>query len=141
VCDFFRVRKHWHVTGGNSDRCSLHCSRFGLLKLWRNSAIVAGNHAPRWLGLPCGGRDCGPKNSCCCGTLCRRQQLLLVVWQILGEVFSDSLWAHGQKTFSIRPASLRCLAEPAETVWCPKPHTHHPAARGQPHNPTRLPLD
>jgi len=50
-----------------------------------NSAIVAGNHAPGWLGLPRGGGDCGPENSGCGGTLCRRQQLLLVVWQILGE--------------------------------------------------------
>src|SRR5437016_10208428 len=103
VCDFIRVRKHWHVTGGNSDRCSLDCRRFGLLKLRRNSAIVAGNHAPGWLGLPRGGGDCGPENSGCGGTLCRRQQLLLVVWQILGEVFSDSLWGHCQKTFSICP--------------------------------------
>src|SRR6266446_5321699 len=103
VCDLFRVRKHWHVTGGNSDRCSPNCRRFGFLKLRRNSAVIAGNYAPGWLGLPRGGRDCGPKNSCCCGTLCRRQQLLLVVWQILGEVFCNSLWGHRQKTFSIRP--------------------------------------
>src|SRR5882724_8635970 len=103
VCDRFRMRKHWHVTGEERDRCSLHCCRFGLLKLRRNSAIVAGNHAPRWLCPPRGGRDCGPKNSCCCGTLCRRQQLLLLVWQILGEVFSNSLWGHRQKTFKIRP--------------------------------------
>src|SRR5712672_2940141 len=103
VCDFFRVRKHWHVTGGNSNRCSLYCRRFGLLKLRRNSAIVAGNHAPRWLGRPRGGGDRGPKNSRGGGALCRRQQLLLVVCQILGEVFSDSLWGHAQKTFSIRP--------------------------------------
>src|ERR1700693_199610 len=54
VCDFFRVRKHWHVTGGNSDRCSLHCHRFGLLKLRRDSTIVTRNHAPRWLGPPRG---------------------------------------------------------------------------------------
>src|SRR5882724_12930601 len=79
VCDFFRVRKHRHVTGGNSDRCSLHCSRFGFLKLWRNSAIVAGDHIPRWLGLPRGGRDRGPKYSRCCRSLCRRQHLLLFV--------------------------------------------------------------
>src|SRR5216684_1456980 len=79
VCDFFRMRKHWHVTGGNSDRCSLHCLRFGLLKLWRNSAIVAGNHVPRWLGLPRGGRDRGPKYSRCCRSLCRRQHLLFFV--------------------------------------------------------------
>ncbi len=73
---------------------------------WRlrgNGAIVAGNHAPGWLALPCGRRDCAPENCCCCGTLCRCQQLLLLVWQILGEVFGDSLWGHRQKTFSIRP--------------------------------------
>src|SRR6267143_1638584 len=110
MCDFIRVRKHWHVAGGNSDRCSLYCRRFGLLKLRRNSAIVAGNHAPRWLGLPRGRGDCGPKNCCCCGTLRRRQQLLLVVCQILGEVFSDSLWGHAQKTFSIRRTSLPSAA-------------------------------
>src|SRR5882724_11871701 len=103
VCDFFRVRKHWHVTGGNSDRCSLQCRRFSLLKFRRNSSIIACNHAPRWLGLPRGGRDCSSENSGCCGTLCRRQQLLLLVWQIPGEVFRDSLWGHRQKTFSIRP--------------------------------------
>src|SRR5271169_3346692 len=97
------MRKHWYMTGGNSDRCSLYCCRFGLLKLRSNGAIVAGNHVPRWFALPCGGGNCGPKNSCCRGTLCRRQQLLLVVGQILGEVFGDSLWGHCQKTFSIRP--------------------------------------
>src|SRR6202011_4013248 len=97
------MRKHWHVTGGNSDRSSLHCRRFGLLKLRRNSAIVAGNHAPGRLGLPRGGRDCGSKNGCRGGTLRRRQQLLLLVWQILREVVCDSLWGHRQKTFSVRP--------------------------------------
>src|SRR5580704_7471303 len=97
------MRKHWHVTGGDSDRSSLHCRRFGLLELRRNSTIVASNHAPRWLGPPRGGRDCGSKNSGCRGTLRRRQQLLLLVWQILREVLSDSLWGHRQKTFSICP--------------------------------------
>src|SRR6202790_2717786 len=33
VCDFFRMEKHWHVAGGDSDRCSLHYRRFGFLKL------------------------------------------------------------------------------------------------------------
>src|SRR5882757_11393098 len=97
------MRKHWDVTGGNSDRCRLHCFRFGLLKLGRNSAIVAGNHAPGRLGLPRGGRDGGSKNGCCRRTLCRRQQLLLLVRQILREVLSDSSWGNRQKTFSIRP--------------------------------------
>src|SRR6266404_325977 len=103
VRDFFRVRKHWYVTGGDSDRNSVHRRCFRPLKLRGNSAIVAGNHAPGWLGFPRGGRDCAPENSRCCGTLCRRQDLLLLVWQILGEVFGDSLWGHRQKTFSIRP--------------------------------------
>src|ERR1700730_4283063 len=95
--------KAWALTGGNGDRSSLHRRRFGLLKLWRNSAVVARNHAPRWLRLPRGGRDGGPKNGCCCGSLRRRQYLLLLVCQILGEIFSDSLWGHRQKTFSGRP--------------------------------------
>src|SRR6266849_5007274 len=103
ICDGFRMRKHWHVTRGNSDRRCFHCRGLGLFKLRRNSAIVAGNHAPRWLGLPRGGRNRGPKYSRCCRSLCRRQQLLLVVWQILGKVLGNSLWGHGQKTVSIRP--------------------------------------
>src|SRR5712671_6324740 len=103
VCDFFRMRKHWHVAGGDSDRCSLHYRRFGFLKIERDSAIVACDHAPRWLDLPRRGRDCGSENSSCRGSLCRRQQLLLFVWQVLREVLSDSLWGNRQKTFSIRP--------------------------------------
>src|SRR5438552_2952295 len=103
VSDLFGVRKHWHVTGVDSDRSSLHCLRFSLLKLRRNSAVAAGNHAPGRPGLPRGSRDGGSKNSRCCGTLCRRQQLLLLVRQILREVLRDSLWGNRQKTFSIRP--------------------------------------
>src|ERR1700720_840877 len=103
VCGFFRVRKHRHVAGGNGDRSSLHRRRFGLLKLWRNSPVVARNHAPRWLRLPRGGRDCGPKNGCCRRSLRRRQYLLLLVCQILREIFSDSLWGHRKKAFSVRP--------------------------------------
>src|SRR5215472_9321256 len=97
------MREHWHMTGGNSDRSSLHRSRFGLLKLWSNGAVVARNYKPRRFGLPGGGRDCGLENSCRRGTLCRRQYLLLIVWEILGEVFGDSLCGHGQKTTSICP--------------------------------------
>src|SRR5205807_5272045 len=88
ICDFFRMRKHWHVTGGNSDRRCFHCRGFGLFKVRRNSAIVAGNHAPRWLGLPRGGRDRGPKYSRCCRSLCCRQHLLLFVCQVLRILFS-----------------------------------------------------
>src|SRR5260221_4705215 len=103
VCDFFRVRKHRHVAGGNGDRSSLHRRRFGLLKLRRNSTVVARNHAPRWLRLPRGGRDCGPKNAYCCGSPRRRQYFLLLVCHILGEILCASRWGHRQKTFSIRP--------------------------------------
>src|SRR5580693_3733472 len=103
VSDLFGVRKHWHVTGGDSDRSSLHCRRFGLLEFGGNSAVVAGNHAPGRLGLPRGSRDGGSKNSRCCGTLCRCQQLLLLVRQILREVLGYPFRGHGQKTFGIRP--------------------------------------
>jgi len=53
------------------------------------------------------GRDCA-KNGCCCGSLRRRQYLLLLVCQILREIFSDSLWGHRQKTLSVRRTSLPC---------------------------------
>src|SRR5258708_13041864 len=52
VGDFLRMRKHWHVAGGDSDRRSLHYRRFGFLKLRRNSTVLARNHPPRCLVLP-----------------------------------------------------------------------------------------
>src|SRR5258708_1783575 len=85
VCDFFRMGKHWYVAGGDSDRCSLHYRRFGFLKLERDSAIVACDHAPRWLGPPRRGRDCGSENSPSRASLCRRQQLLLLVRPVLAQ--------------------------------------------------------
>src|SRR5882757_8550574 len=100
------MRKHRHVAGGNGDRSSLHRRRFGLLKLRRNSTVVARNHAPRWLRLPRGGRDCGPKNGCCCGSLRRRQYLLLLVCQILGEIFCDSLGVTVRKPSASARTSL-----------------------------------
>src|SRR6266478_4347482 len=74
---------------------------FGLFEFRRNSAVVAGNHAPARLGLPRGSRDGGSKNSRRCGTLCRCQQLLLLVRKILREVLGDPFRSHGQKTFGI----------------------------------------
>src|SRR5436853_535089 len=85
------------------DRVAAFARCFGFLKLRRDGAVVARNHRPRWLGLPRGGRDCGPENRGCCEPLCRRQDLLLLIRQILGEVFGDSFLGHRQKALGIGP--------------------------------------
>jgi len=111
----FRVRKHWNVTGGTLIDVAFIAIASAFCSSGGNSAIIIGNHAPRWLGFPCGSRDCRPKNKLTLWGPVSPSRAASRCLADPGEVFSDSFGVTVRKPSE--SAGLRCLAEPEETVW------------------------
>jgi len=108
------VREHWHVTGGNSDRCSLDAAASAFSSSGETARSLLAITHQDGLVFQAAVVTVAPKTAAAVGPV-SRQQLLLLVRQILGEVFSDSF---GSRSENLQhPHGLRCLAEPAETVW------------------------
>jgi len=108
---------------------AFNCSRFRPSEaLEEQREIVAGNHVPRWLGLPRGGRDRGPKysrllsESVSPSTTCFSSSD-----RSLREVFQRFPLGSPSEKPSAIPPGLRRLAEPVGNGFGDRSNgLHHP---------------